>query len=143
MANGPVPSKAEFLLRCAKPDAFIAVSDDAINTALEDETDVAASYYGDRATLPLLTVDGAFTKAVCKLAARTLMGSRGYKKDAGADGEFIAQAKDAEAWLVLVSEKKVHPTFTDSSSDVEDAPLLKTSAKSDTWIKKVGVCGCP
>lgn len=140
MALAPVPSKADFLRRVAKPEAFKDVADDTIAAALADNTDIAAGYYGDRATLPLLEVDGGFVAAVCKLAGRSLIGSRGYKRPGEGDSEFVSQAEAAEKWLGLVADKKVHPHYVDSSSKEEDGILVSFADRSDAWVRREPRC---
>lgn len=136
MALAPVPSKADFLQRVAKPEAFSGIADDTIATTLADNTDIAASYYGDRATLPLLEVDGGFVSAVCKLAGRSLIGTRGYKRPGEGDSEFVAQAEASEKWLQLVADKKVHPYYRDSKSSEEDGLLMSSAERSDDWVTR-------
>lgn len=137
MAQAPVPSKADFLLRIAKPEAFASISDSAIDTALSDEADACAAYYGNRATLPLTEVDGGFTRAVCARAGLSLMAYRGFNRQAGADKEIVEASARATAWLEQVRDGSLNPYFVDSSESVqEDAPLFGTSEKSDFWITR-------
>ncbi|MEI8257395.1 MAG: phage protein Gp36 family protein [Deltaproteobacteria bacterium] len=136
MAQAPVPTRAEFLLRCVKPEAFEDIDPAIVDACLADETDTCAAYYGDRATLPLLKVDGGFIKAVCRRASLELMASRGYNRQAGADDEIAKAFERATAWLEGVSAKEIHPYYEDSKPyDAEDGPIGATSKTSDAWTR--------
>lgn len=136
MANAPVMTRADFLARCSKPEAFSGIDATIVDTVLADETDAAAAYYGDRATLPLVEVDGGFYKAVSRRAALELMSSRGFNRQAGADSEIVKASERATEWLVAVAAKEVHPRYVDSKpEDAEDGPIAGTSRLSDAWTR--------
>ena len=143
MAQGPVPSYAEFLGGVTKPECFTGPNPSSptipqaiVESVLEDCTDEVVSAFGDRATPPILTWDGACKRAVICLSARVLMGHRGYKKDPGGDSEFVALAKRADEWLELVAAKRRHPTFTDSTVGLRpDTPRISSSLTADAWAR--------
>ena len=121
------PTSSAFLSCCTKPEAFLGnasaagVSTATIDQALRRRADYAAAIaFGDRATLPLLTVDEGFEGAVCALAARDLMASRGYNRQAGADEEIVKLAENADAYLAGCGPgstgKRITPMFTDSAA---------------------------
>ena len=129
------------LLRCAKPEAFEDIDPSIVAACLTDETDTCAAYYGDRATLPLLAVDGGFTKAVCRRAALELMSSRGFNRSAGADDEISKAFDRATAWLEGVAAKEIHPFYIDSKPhDAEDGPIGASSKNSDDWTRAPRRC---
>lgn len=137
MAQAPVPTRTTFLESCPKPEAFEGIDVAVVARVLGQQTDVVASYYGDRATLPLIEVDGGFDDAVCAKAARKLMASRGYNRQAGADEEIVALAKEATEWCKEVAGKTVHPHFVDSTPGIaDDGPIGSSSAKSDAWTRE-------
>lgn len=136
MTQAPVPTRADFLARCFKPECFSGIDPAIVDAALADETDACAAYYGDRATLPLVTVDGGFVRAVVRRAALELMSSRGFNRQAGADSEIVKSAERATEWLQGVAAKEIHPYYVDSKpSDAEDGPLGASSRTSDAWTR--------
>lgn len=136
MPQAPVPTRADFLARCAKPECFSGIDTAIVDAVLADETDSCAAYYGDRATLPLVEVDGGFVRAVVRRAALELMSSRGFNRQAGADGEIVKSAERATAWLEGVAAKEIHPHYVDSTPNVaDDGPLAATSTTSDAWTQ--------
>lgn len=136
MAQAPVMTRAAFLLRCAKPECFSGIDTTIVDAVLEDETDACAAYYGDRATLPLVEVDGGFLKAVSRRAQLELMSSRGFNRQAGADAEIVKASERATAWLEGVAAKEIHPYYVDSTPGLaDDGPLAASSSTSDAFTR--------
>ena len=141
MAQGPVPSYAEFLAAVAKPDAFDSIAQATVEGVLSLVTDEVVTAFGDRATPPILSWDGSCVLAVVKKAARVLMGHRGFKRQQGSDDEYIALAKEADDWLELVAQKRRHPTFTDSTNGLRpETPLITGERTADAWAKSRRAC---
>ena len=135
MALAPVMTRAQFLARCSKPEAYSGIDAATVDTVLADETDAAAAYYGDRATLPLIEVDGGFFKAVARRAALELISSRGYNRQAGGDNSIGEAAERATEWLEGVAAKDIHPHYVDSKKRAEDGPIGHSSKRSDEWTR--------
>lgn len=136
MAQAPVPSYDDFMLNAPKPEAFSKIRQEAIERVLRNQTDVAAAYYGDLATLPLVKVCGGFEDAVVGLAARRLMSHRGYNPEAGADSAIKAAYDDAVRWLKGVRDKEIQPFFVDSKpGKIEDSGELITYERSDEYVR--------
>lgn len=138
MADGPVPSVELFRASVTKPSAFESIADSIVANVLEQQTDIAASAFGDRAILPILTWSSACDSAVIAMTARVLMGYRGYKRDGAGDAEYVGLALRAEEWLEMVAQKRRHPSFTDSrgSAARPDAPRITSSRRSDDWTRR-------
>jgi hypothetical protein len=142
MAMGPVPSVATFLATVTKPSCFSGLEggDATILAVLGQCTDTLVSALGDRATPPILEwgadgySDNSCVVHIIALAARQLIGYRGYKKDSAADSEYIELAKRADDWLELVATKRRHPTFKDSTQGYRpDTPRISYATRSDAW----------
>lgn len=136
MANAPVPTYAAFLAVVTKADssAFATISQANVEAQLALSADEVASYFGDRATLPIVTWDGACQRAVIALAARALMGHRGYQRGATGDAEFAALAEWARDWLDKVRRKEAHPVFADSTSGKRpETPIVLSHRSADQW----------
>ncbi len=141
MAQGPVPTDAAFLAGVSKPECFSGIAQATRENVLSDCADEVVSAFGDRATAPILTWDGACVRAVITLAARVLMAHRGYKKDPAGDSEFVALAARTDEWLELVAAKRRHPTFTDSTTGYRpDTPRVSGAQSADAWTRRAR-CG--
>lgn len=137
MANGPVPSRASFLLACPYPEAFSRIADASIDATLARMTDRLVSAFGDRAIPPILSWDESCVDAVCALTARRLMAYQGYSHDESADKEIRALAEEAEAFRKGIMDKTEHPVYVDShSGPVPDAPRVMSSRTSDAWVTR-------
>jgi len=144
---------ARFRRRAPKPEAFAAIADETVALHLEEAYDGVGSALGDRARLPLLEIDARLDGAASRIAARTLMGDRGYDRAAGADSEIVKQAEAAEAFLARcrpsgdANGKTENPRYVDSGSNIPlDAPTITSSlggpggaARSDAWIETRGL----
>jgi hypothetical protein len=135
MANGPVPTYAAYMAGCPFPEAFSGIAQSTVELVLARKTDLLVSALGDRAKAPIISWDGACDDCVCALAARTLMGYRGYDSSAGNDAEIVKLAEEAEKFRQSIIGKTEHPVFVDSHLGyVPDAPRISSSATSDAWV---------
>lgn len=142
MAQGPVPTVDDFRTSVTKPDCFAAIDDSIIAKMLSRKTDYLVAAFGDRATAPILSWDGSCEDAVIAFTARTLMGYRGYKKDAAGDSEFVALDVKADAFRNGIKDKTEHPTFEDSTPGLRpDTPLVGSSPTADYWARSRRGCG--
>ena len=136
------PTSATFLAACTKPEAFTGnpsgvpavpgIPPATIDQVLRRRADqVAAMIFGDYATLPIIQWDEGVEAAVCALAARTLMGFRGYNRQAGADEEIVKLAEEAQVFVdgaaAGAGGKRYHPLFVDSRSNVPQDSVRVTS----------------
>jgi hypothetical protein len=147
MAMGPVPSVDLFRGTVTKPECFEDISDDTIRNVLTQCTDHAVSAFGDRATPPIIewgadgNSDTSCDGHIIALAARRLIGYRGYKHDSIADSEYINLGQRADDWLELVATKRRHPTFKDSTQGLRpDTPRISFARTSDAWTKRRDRC---
>jgi phage gp36-like protein len=104
--------------------ALASFTTDEQNAALEAASDEADGYLCNQFTLPLLAWKTDLTIKVCKIAAETLICSRGFNPE-GSDETYIMQAEAARRWLRDVSSKKTTPQVTDSSPS--SAPGVTTA----------------
>ncbi len=138
------PTAAQFRASCPKPEAFESIDDAAIDLACDRWSDTLQSALGDRATLPILQWDGACHGAVLARVARSIMGNRGYNRQAGADDEIGAMADEAEAFFDRcrpgkggADGKRENPRFVDSKENrPQDAVIVSSSARSDDWARR-------
>jgi len=140
----PVPPTAvRFRAMCPKPEAFASIDDATIDLFAEQHADELMSALGDRATLPILQWDAGCDGAVRALMARSLMGNRGYNRQAGADEEIVKLAERADAFLARCrpsgdeNGKTENPRFVDSHSNIPlDAPSVQSNERSDDFINR-------
>jgi hypothetical protein len=139
------PTSATFLALCAKPEAFAGMqASGAIDSSLRAEGDRAVTVaLSDRIPVGAVVtqVDEGFQLAVIQCAARTLMGSRGYNRQAGADEEIVKLAERADAYIDSMGPgaggtdgKRVTPGYIigGSTPPVVDA-IVVTSHKHADW----------
>lgn len=135
------PTVAEFLTGATKPEAFTSIDPATLEQVLGAEADrcvvVALS---DRATFPILQIDEGFRDCIFNRAARRLMGSRGYNRDAGADEEIVKLAEDADKYLEMCAPgtdgKRVTPLYVDSKANtVIDGVRVTSSTNADGWAQ--------
>jgi hypothetical protein len=128
---------------CPKPAAFAEIPDATIDLFAEQHADELAAALGDRATLPILQWDGACDGNVRALMARSLMGHRGYNRQAGTDEEIGKLADRADAFLdrcrpgkAGADGKRENPRFIDSAQNApRDAIRVTSSRRSDDWAR--------
>lgn len=136
------PTVAQFMASVTKPEAFESISLETREQVLAAEADrCAVIALSDRATFPLLQIDEGFRDCIFNRAARRLMGSRGYNRDAGADEEIVKLAADADAFLLLCAPgsegKRVTPLYVDSKANtVIDGVLIRSEATADAWTRR-------
>jgi hypothetical protein len=148
------PTSDRFLAACPKPEAFTGnpsanppvpgiptATIDQVLSACADEA--AAVAMSDRYTPPLLMVDEGFEAAVFGIAARRLMGFRGYNPKAGADQEVVEQATRADAYFRACAPgpdgKRITPLFVDSKQNkVQDSIRVTSHRAADSWTHHHG-----
>lgn len=136
MAQGPVPTVADFLEWCPYPEAFSpGIPDATITKHATLAADWVAAAFGDRAVMPIIEWDGACEAAVYQRMAYTLMNHRGYDRDAGNDKAIADMHEDAKRLRDGIQNKTEQPYFVDSHAGaVPDAGRVLSSCKSDGWI---------
>lgn len=85
-------------------------------------------------------VDDGFEGIVFALAARDLMGSRGYDRAAGADAEIIKLAEEAKADLLMMAPgaggKRVTPLYTLADQRPrQDSIRINSARRADAWAR--------
>ena len=142
-----VPTVARFRLMSPKPAAFEAIPDDTIALFLDQASGELQSALGDRGELPVLQWDASCDGAARALAARGLMGMRGYNRQAGADEEIVKLAERADDFLDRcrpgaggANGKRENPRVVFTSGDVIDAPRVTSHARSDWWTNPRRCC---
>lgn len=145
------PTSAAFLATASKPEAFTGnpsasppvpgIPTATIDAVLREVADDAAAMaFSDRRTLPLLQVDEGFQGHVFALAARRLMGHRGYNPKVGVDEEIVEQAKRADEYLEACGPgaggKRLTPMVVDSKQDIpQDRVGFITHHTADWWAR--------
>lgn len=84
--------------------------------ALDSASAAIDSYLRARYSLPLVGWGDDLKKACCQLAAYALMVRRGYNPEAGRNDVLRRGHEDAEAWLLLVAKRVLHPDISDSAT---------------------------
>lgn len=90
------------------PVAFQGLSDATVNANLLAASEEADMYLRARYALPLESWGSDLKKLVCKVAAYSLMGVRGYNPGAGADGTIRQNYEDAVRVFEGVARQAVH-----------------------------------
>lgn len=141
------PTAARFRAMCPKPEAFENIADATIDLFLEQGADELSSALGDRGELPISEWDASCDGAVRALAARGLMGNRGYNRQAGADEEIVKLAERADAFLDRcrpgaggTSGKRENPRVVFADTKTIDAPTVLSSSTSDAWARPRRCC---
>ncbi len=113
----PSYATTDDLTALAIPAEAIADLDPAIVTqALASASDDADSYLRNKFTLPLTAWGQDLRKAVCRIAAYSLLSSRGFNPQASNSDRLIADNNEkAIAWLRDVGKGLATPSVTDSS----------------------------
>jgi hypothetical protein len=146
------PTSVTFLASCAKPEAFTGspagtgIAPATIDQVLRQESDSAvAEALSDRIGVDAVvaTMDEGFVGHVCARAARRLMSSRGYNRQAGADDELVKLAERADAYMQSCSAgaggKRITPRYTlDVATAQQDAVRVTSHRTSDWWITHTG-----
>ncbi len=141
------PTAARFRAMCPKPEAFAQILDATIDLFLEQGADELMSALGDRGTLPALEWDAGCDGAVRALAARGLMGNRGYNRQAGADEEIVKLAERADGFLDRcrpgaggTNGKRENPRVIFSDEKVIDGVIVSSHRAADWWARPVRRC---
>lgn len=113
------------------PVAFQNVADDILNANLLAASEECDNYMQARYRVldsPLASWGSDLKRLVCKIAAYTLMGVRGYNPGAGADVTLRMGYEDAINTLKGVARQSVHlnvvPSFTQGS--VQQLPQVRS-----------------
>lgn len=113
---------SRFLSGTTKPEAFTQIAPATVAQVLGAQASLAVQVaLSDR--IPVGSVvtqaDDGFENLVFQLAARQLMGARGYNREAGADSEIVKLAEGANAILMMMAPgdngangKRVSPLYT-------------------------------
>ena len=100
------------------PTSFGPLSIPTVMAALQDASDQVDTYfrgrYGDGPSPLLLTWDSQVTRAVCKIAAYSLIDIRG--RDPDRPNQFAQAYADAIQWCRDVQRQQAHPLVTVSAA---------------------------
>lgn len=139
------PTRERFLLGCTKPEAFEQIDATTVNQVLSARAtrsiQIALSDRDGIDVGAIVTqVDDGFEAIVFALAARDLMGSRGYDRAAGADAEIVKLAEEARADLLLMAPgaegKRVTPLYTLAASrSRQDSLRVNSARRADDWAR--------
>jgi phage gp36-like protein len=99
-----------------RSEALRGISNEEMLAAIDAASDEADGYLGSRYTLPLVTWESDLRLNVARLAVYTLLIVRGFNSSRSGDEMITAQREVAERWLSAISNGKVVPRVTDSSS---------------------------
>jgi len=120
-----------------------ALSHPSIGLSVQQQHLLAASqevdsYLRNRCVLPLQRWGADIIKAVCGLAAATLVSVRGF--DPTTDGVWLAREKVARDWLTDIREGKAFPDVQDSSGAAQGlaAPISTPQLSTPTVINLAG-----
>lgn len=139
------PTRARFLLGCTKPEAFERIDAATVDQVLSSRaTRCVQIALSDRDGIDVgavvTQIDDGFEGIVFALAARDLMGSRGYNRAAGADEEIVKLAEEARADLLLMAPgpdgKRVTPLYVLSSArERQDSLRVSSRQRADDWAR--------
>lgn len=113
--------------------AFQNVSDPIVDAALLAASEEADNYMQARYRVldsPLTAWGSDLKRLVCKIAAYTLMGVRGYNPDSGADVTIRLGYEDAIKTLQGVARQQVHLNVTPSfvSGSPQQIPQVRSNS---------------
>src|SRR4051812_46267462 len=109
---------ALYSLTPAQAGRFVAESQLA---AVKAASALADAYIGGQFLLPLALWDLSLVVAVCNMAAYWLFNQYCYNPNAPADKQVLTRYQQSIDWLVEVRDKKVSPSWTDSSASGQPA----------------------
>jgi hypothetical protein len=139
------PTVARFLTACPKPEAFTTIqtatlaqvlgarASRSVQRALSDRDGIGVS---DR----VVQMDDGFESIVFALAARDLMGERGYDRNAGADEEIVRLSDQAQRELDEMAPgaggKRVTPNYVlDAAVARQDSVRVRSHRRADAWAR--------
>lgn len=150
------PTSADFLASVTKPETFIGNSMtvpvvpgiplSTIDRVLRQEADRAVAVaLSDRSTPPILQIDEGFVAAVIAVAARALLGFRGWvKAPVEGDAEYVQLAERADAYLASCGPdtgqgKRTTPQFVDSRQNiVTDGVRISSWRTPEAALRSIG-----
>lgn len=134
---------AELLAMGLPGDALSAVDASVRDQHRQTASDFALSHIKKRHKLPLISWGNDIKQAVAHIAARSLMGTRGFDPASRSGEEIIARSDTAIAWLRDVAKGIVEPVdIVDSTPDLdEESPLVVSdTAAGWSWPTSDGTC---
>ncbi len=139
------PTRERFLLGCVKPEAFEPIDQATVNQVLSARATRSIQIaLSDRDGIDVgaivLQVDDGFEGLVFALAARDLMGARGYDRAAGADAEIVKLAEESRADLLMMAPgaggKRVTPLYVLATQrERQDSLRVNSAKRSDAWAR--------
>ena len=97
------------------PSALASISDADKQAALDDRSDYADTYIGDKAQLPLQTpYPRTLVRMVCFQAAWDLLCLRGFNPDNPADLNVQRRYEEAEKWYARVANGQARVNFKET-----------------------------
>src|SRR5437899_1465762 len=96
--------------------SFGAIKNGQMQAAIDAACDLADSYLGARFKLPLSKWGKDITEAVVAIARFKLLTQRGFAPTGDAALAIVEAKKDALKWFEGISDGRVNPVVTDSSS---------------------------
>lgn len=120
---------------------FEELAPGSVLAALQASSSEADSYLSGQFVTPIQTWDMALVRAVCWMAAKYLFDQLGYNPGAPADESIEKRYEQAIAWLSKIADKKISPSYVDSSGTTEpagvyvvsDCPVGFTRTCDDAW----------
>jgi len=134
---------SRFLLGCPKPEALASIAPTTVAQVLSARASRCVQMaLSDRDGIDVSAVvthmDDGFEAIVFALAARDLMGARGYNKDAGADDEIVKLAEEAREDLLMMAPgaggKRVTPQYVLAAErQRQDSVRINSQETADAW----------
>lgn len=139
------PTRERFLLGCVKPAAFEQIDATTVNQVIGARaTRCVQMALSDRDGIDVGAIvthmDNGFEAIVFALAARDLMGSRGYDRATGADAEIVKLAEEARADLLMMAPgaegKRVTPQYVIREARArQDSLRVNSRQRADDWAR--------
>jgi len=139
------PTRERFLLGCVKPEAFQQIDPITVGQVISARaTRCVQIALSDRDGIDVGAVvsqmDDGFEQIVFALAARDLMGSRGYDRAAGADEEVVKLAEEARADLLMMAPgaegKRTTPRYVLTAERArQDSLRVNSQPRADAWAR--------
>jgi hypothetical protein len=138
---------SRFMLGVTKPEAFATIAPATVAQVLGARaTRCVQIALSDRDGIDVggavVQMDDGFEAIVYALAARDLMGSRGYNRDEGADKEIMGLAEEARADLMMMAPgtggKRVTPQYVLAAAvPRQDSVRVNSRERSDDWTRRM------
>ena len=139
------PTRDRFLRGIVKPEAFQQIDAATVDQVLSARaTRCVQTALSDRDGIDVgavvLQMDDGFEQIVFAMAARDLIGSRGYDRAAGADAEIVKLAEEARADLLMMAPgaegKRVTPLYVLSAARPrQDSLRVNSARRADDWAR--------